>query len=970
MKGIKAIQGKTQVVAGQWENYTVSEWHSQTPLASRVTSSVKWDIYYLEPGKPPLLVLQKSEGRVRFREEAIGRKFLIVAYMYEPTLNDSSSIEITIIGTEKAEILKIDLTDVNDQPISGPLAYGQTINAHVHTTGMQGVSLMLSLYEDDAQGSGHSSENDQNHLKTITAEVGSNGIAFAQFMLEPDFQRIANAYLAKGDSDEGAYHEFYVTARGMGEIPGLTSSGNVNVANPPQESPVPSEDNTSTEESNSAETPVEAEPVKSEPVTVDPGAIDVEVPENKTPTVIGAEDGLLNAYFAKKEYIEKTDEDAGTYKYTFGGNKAANKTSTPQEKESVADAILNKAKINDKLKAEKRYTTKEAIIQSLAAEEYGKDTQDNKTVELKTFKLGPKLIPINSAPLEGKVYLVVETAGLDGKQATITIKEKDGVIKGSPDAILPVLEITEEQMEETETSEEVQGTEKNQFTVTVENGIGKVPIQLRPKSDEDLEQWKEKIAKGKEDGNYTYTFNNENGTAINAENKAKIAEIIVVNAKEGKFGNPKMESGKTAYKEDVEAVLEEKTYNKGDTITFSTYKKETEQLWLEAECAGENKNHKGEFLKKDGAYFVIGKIKEIIFPLLIKPENDTGKKWGNNYYWAASQGANQAAFNSNRSRGTRKHAGRDLYTLPETPVVAICKGKVLEVKNFYAQTHQVTVLHETNDGRKFIIRYGELAPSSITVKEGDSITQGKQIGVTGHLVGITVISGETVYMLHFEHYTGEKGYDLTTALSTGDKPFMRRTDLVDSIAILEEGYKNTFGENSENQLFTEEDGKEAITELYNKYKDKTWSWKWEGSEEEIEVSGKDLITIVEKMYRLETSHFKSKQYQNCGTGGMEAFGSPPYYGWDSSLFIEQPVGTWSAYEGKGLSGVGGNAQITTTQKEFVKLPSVLAGMEYKVKYIIKYNGNYARWFNKNSETAQKAYVTSLRGIRARFVEGL
>lgn len=322
MKGIKAIQGKTQVVAGQWENYTVSEWHSQTPLASRVTSSVKWDIYYLEPGKPPLLVLQKSEGRVRFREEAIGRKFLIVAYMYEPTLNDSSSIEITIIGTEKAEILKIDLTDVNDQPISGPLAYGQTINAHVHTTGMQGVSLMLSLYEDDAQGSGHSSENDQNHLKTITAEVGSNGIAFAQFMLEPDFQRIANAYLAKGDSDEGAYHEFYVTARSMGEIPGLTSSGNVNVANPPQESPVPSEDNTPTEESNSAETPVEAEPVKSESVTVDPGAIDVEVPENKTPTTIEEveEPKCGEVYCIKKGDKNELIREVNIRLAGFGGN--------------------------------------------------------------------------------------------------------------------------------------------------------------------------------------------------------------------------------------------------------------------------------------------------------------------------------------------------------------------------------------------------------------------------------------------------------------------------------------------------------------------------------------------------------------------------------------------------------------------------------------------------------------------------
>ena len=101
---------------------------------------------------------------------------------------------------------------------------------------------------------------------------------------------------------------------------------------------------------------------------------------------------------------------------------------------------------------------------------------------------------------------------------------------------------------------------------------------------------------------------------------------------------------------------------------------------------------------------------------------------------------------------------------------------------------------------------------------------------------------------------------------------------------------------------------------------------------------------------------------------MEVFGPPPHYGWDSSLFVENPVGTWSAYEGKGLSGAGGNAQVTDRKKEFIKFPSVTAGMEYKIKYIIKYNGNYARWFNKDNQTAQNVYRETLKGIKARFIE--
>ena len=56
------------------------------------------------------------------------------------------------------------------------------------------------------------------------------------------------------------------------------------------------------------------------------------------------------------------------------------------------------------------------------------------------------------------------------------------------------------------------------------------------------------------------------------------------------------------------------------------------------------------------------------------------------------------------------------------------------MKAFYSQTDQVTVLHETIDGRKFIVRYGELAPDSILVKKDDKIEQKQKLGVTGKLL--------------------------------------------------------------------------------------------------------------------------------------------------------------------------------------------------------------------------------------------
>ncbi|WP_310557108.1 glycoside hydrolase family protein, partial [Flavobacterium sp.] len=257
----------------------------------------------------------------------------------------------------------------------------------------------------------------------------------------------------------------------------------------------------------------------------------------------------------------------------------------------------------------------------------------------------------------------------------------------------------------------------------------------------------------------------------------------------------------------IEKALTKDAYNKDEEITFDVYKSVTENLWLKAECQG-TKKYSVESLKKEGQYFVIGKTKEIIFPLLVKPENDIGNKWYNSYNWAATQGNNMATFNTTRSGNkcgswTRKHAARDLYTKPETEVVAICKGTVLEVKDFYSKTNQVTVLHETTDGRKFIVRYGELAPNSITVKKDDPVTQKQKLGVTGKLLQndntpLLIRDGQIVYMLHFELYSGLAGLNIDIPLSNCEAPFARRNDLIEPLEILQEGYASSFNDKTQN----------------------------------------------------------------------------------------------------------------------------------------------------------------------------
>ncbi|WRW30509.1 hypothetical protein VPX56_17190 [Enterobacter wuhouensis] len=151
-------------------------------------------------------------------------------------------------------------------------------------------------------------------------------------------------------------------------------------------------------------------------------------------------------------------------------------------------------------------------------------------------------------------------------------------------------------------------------------------------------------------------------------------------------------------------------------------------------------------------------------------------------------------------------------------------------------------------------------------------------------------------------------------------------------------------------LFTVQDGKEALRKIYDKY-------------------GKDMSVIVERMFRIETKHFTSGQYQHCGAPGMEVHGAPPAYGWSSDFFSQhpeyQPTGIWSKKEGRGLSGQGGNAQVTDKPKQFVVFDSVESSMEYIVYYINKHGGNYARWYS-TQDSAQKLYREECGAIKPKF----
>lgn len=124
-----------------------------------------------------------------------------------------------------------------------------------------------------------------------------------------------------------------------------------------------------------------------------------------------------------------------------------------------------------------------------------------------------------------------------------------------------------------------------------------------------------------------------------------------------------------------------------------------------------------------------------------------------------------------RRKGSRLHAGCDLYAKVGTPILALDSGVVLNRYEFYLGTFALEVRHP-----KFIARYGEiqqrLAPG---IDVGTKVARGQTIAYVGKLIGLNMS------MLHLELYSGAAKGPLTTQLG----PYKRRGDLIDPTPILD-----------------------------------------------------------------------------------------------------------------------------------------------------------------------------------------
>ncbi|SEM48717.1 Predicted chitinase [Chryseobacterium taichungense] len=588
-KGVSKISGNPTPTIGEKTTYMVTDWYPSTPAGERNPAAVTWELFKKRAnGSFTSTNIKKvGDGSFTFGEVAAKNTYRLEAYLHEPEGQGPTTLDITPKPAGIPQISKVELRYVDDTP-GTVFSYTDKLIAKAQCVNLTGKKLVFRLWEDDAAGNGHNAAN--LFVDSKEAIVDRTGTATSEFVLTKALMQKA----AQGETNPGKL-EFYVTVEYYSNRKHATNR--VDVQNPEYKEPVQQtqqsgspQQNSGTSQPSQQQPTSKTQPSGAEGQTTQPdasnqtsGTIEPEKqpspqqPQGKTTSVVEEPkaESLLDAFFAKEEFTKETDEKDGQHTYKFGSNN------NNINKDNIANII--KGKVNPALKNDKKYAKFDDIKNALTQTSYKK----GETISFPLYKLGPVMTPIKSAPLEEEVFVVAKTLLLDGKEVSINIKEKEELLLANG-ASLPVVEAKEN------------GQELTTLKATAQNGLAKIKIKLRPKSDETLKEWREKLS-GKKDGTHVYKFGGTNKTAT-AEEKKSIAGIIA-----NKVKDELAKQEKFAKVDAIIKVLTKEVYNKDEEVTFDVFKKVTEFLWLKAECTGNIKKHEGEFLKKEGAYFEIAK---------------------------------------------------------------------------------------------------------------------------------------------------------------------------------------------------------------------------------------------------------------------------------------------------------------------------------------------------------------------------
>ncbi len=205
-----------------------------------------WNIWKKKSGtwinitnKPPKMGQKVS---FKFGEKVLGEEFKLEVFKATPKIfsdefEAKSAGEFFLVPTS-SKVPKIDKVILFNQGAKDPnkASYRDTLVAKAYCIAMFNQEVEFRLWEDDAPEGGHNPQINKNNQAPIIlkARVNKNGIAEKKISLMSNasvLKALANKYMMNGDKNEGANHEYYVTASYAGKIH-KASQVNVDVANP------------------------------------------------------------------------------------------------------------------------------------------------------------------------------------------------------------------------------------------------------------------------------------------------------------------------------------------------------------------------------------------------------------------------------------------------------------------------------------------------------------------------------------------------------------------------------------------------------------------------------------------------------------------------------------------------------------------------------------------------------------------
>jgi hypothetical protein len=227
------IYGNPNPVIGIKEYYSIHDFFgsaasSQTAepqFQNTPEENIKWSVWILL-GKSWVKMSKnnKTGATVDYTFTQISLKRKGIRMLVDAN-GEKAILDIKTKNTEERKILHVEILDWSKKKPAKLFSYGEKITARVHCLNMEKFPITVTLWEDDG------GKKDLSDISIESKEVNVlNGKADVEFTFDPGKVWLANAKSEPNESNEGAFHEYYVTAEFYKKVSKPTE--NVNVINP------------------------------------------------------------------------------------------------------------------------------------------------------------------------------------------------------------------------------------------------------------------------------------------------------------------------------------------------------------------------------------------------------------------------------------------------------------------------------------------------------------------------------------------------------------------------------------------------------------------------------------------------------------------------------------------------------------------------------------------------------------------